>query len=848
VANTYELIVRTVDQSSRSLRNIERSLASVERRSRTVQNAIRGVGAALVAVVSARAVGSVVRITGEFEDLRTTLNTVTGSARNGAQAFEFVSRFATRTAFTTAQLTNTYIKLAGAGIQPTERLLTTFSDTAAVTTDRLGTLQAITDLFSRTTAGGLGLEDLERLADRGIPVYDILAEKLNLARTAVSEFGQSAEGAAQIKDALVAGLNERFGGATESTLNNLTVLVSNLGEAVKVAIGQFGEGLAPALKEVTSGLTEFINGNQGFFRTLGELAGDALRGIADGIRSVADTLGLIQPGGLQRVLASIIDGFATLSEGVINSIQALLNGIGGAANLIQTAIRVLVDVANQLPGISIGVEFGQPGESRSDVFNRIVQSRVSAEVAAQDAIDTLLLTRQQSRLREMQIQERQMLEVIDRLRTNLALEFPGVDTDRMLLQNENFRRALTPLLNLQDDIADQQRLVNAMIQENGFMSQRIINAANEELQAEIASGNLMIVTEIGMGDMNIAEASAGTIATLRQFADQLRAEAANAQDAMNAVGMTYGTSLQIPRGGIAGLLPPSNMTTGTPLAIPEGGIAGLLPPRRPGGGGAGSEPVTAASLYKQAMEAINGTGESAKATAGALRMLEQSFASGNISLEQLRIGMESIGADMETLSNQSIAMGLNISEAFVSAGDQLARGLAAGIVRGEGIMQSFKNFMQNILEEILYQIIQQAFIKPLISSMTQGLSSAFGAFSAGGASAFGGGLFGGGGGFLGGLFGIGRMFLGFADGGVVPGQVTKGDSVPALLTPGEVILNKRQQADFASMGNSEPITVNFNINAIDTRSGTEFILQNKKQITSVIQQAYNTRGQQGPLG
>ena len=105
----------------------------------------------------------------------------------------------------------------------------------------------------------------------------------------------------------------------------------------------------------------------------------------------------------------------------------------------------------------------------------------------------------------------------------------------------------------------------------------------------------------------------------------------------------------------------------------------------------------------------------------------------------------------------------------------------------------------------------------------------------------GGSLFGPIGGMLGGL-------LGFADGGVVPGRATSGDSIPAMLTPGEVILNKGQQAAVMSNNNNEPVTVNFNMNTIDSRSGTEFILQNKQQITSVIQQAYNTRGQSGPLG
>jgi hypothetical protein len=194
-------------------------------------------------------------------------------------------------------------------------------------------------------------------------------------------------------------------------------------------------------------------------------------------------------------------------------------------------------------------------------------------------------------------------------------------------------------------------------------------------------------------------------------------------------------------------------------------------------------------------------------------------------------------------------MGLTLTEAFASAGDGLARGLARGIVQGEGILESFKNFMSSIFEEILYQIIQQAFIKPLVASLTSGLSSAFGAFASGGAGAFAGGLFGGGGlfSFFGSL--LGGIF-GFANGGIVPGLSTSGDSVPAMLTPGEVVLNKGQQAALLNDGvnTGEPITVNFNINAIDTRSGTEFILNNRSQITSVIQQAYNSRGRQGPLG
>ena len=50
--------------------------------------------------------------------------------------------------------------------------------------------------------------------------------------------------------------------------------------------------------------------------------------------------------------------------------------------------------------------------------------------------------------------------------------------------------------------------------------------------------------------------------------------------------------------------------------------------------------------------------------------------------------------------------------------------------------------------------------------------------------------------------------LGFADGGLVPGTDRgQGDTVPAMLTPGEIVLNQAQQENIAtSMG-----TINVNI-------------------------------------
>ena len=236
-------------QIRRFNRQISNSFQNVNRQFNTFAGELLVVGAATGFLI-----GDIIRVTSRFEDLRTALESVTGSAQAGADAFEFISDFALRTQFSVEDLTTTFIQLRAAGIEPTSDLLTLFTDTAAVTTDQLGALQSITALFSRTTAGGLGLEELNRLADRGIPVFDILNETLGISRLEVSQLGQSAEGARLILDALSEGLTQRFGGATAQRVTNLSTTISNLGIAFRTLQNDIGQRITPAFRELLAAM------------------------------------------------------------------------------------------------------------------------------------------------------------------------------------------------------------------------------------------------------------------------------------------------------------------------------------------------------------------------------------------------------------------------------------------------------------------------------------------------------------------------------------------------------------------------------------------------------------------
>ena len=151
-----------------------------------------------------------------------------------------------------------------------------------------------------------------------------------------------------------------------------------------------------------------------------------------------------------------------------------------------------------------------------------------------------------------------------------------------------------------------------------------------------------------------------------------------------------------------------------------------------------------------------------------------------------------------------------------------------------------------------------------------------GLFSGGGGAGGGGGgiggmisgLFGGGGGGgLGGLFGGGghSMIDGigvssfFSGGGIVPkkgmrpqyfanGGMARGtDTVPAMLTPGEMVLNKDQQAMMGGGG----VTINQTLNiteAMDPQKFQQELIKNNKVVVGLVQQSYQKRGQMGPQG
>ena len=191
--------------------------------------------------------------------------------------------------------------------------------------------------------------------------------------------------------------------------------------------------------------------------------------------------------------------------------------------------------------------------------------------------------------------------------------------------------------------------------------------------------------------------------------------------------------------------------------------------------------------------------------------------------DRLLAVMDGKTAEMATAVKTNMDEAASYMEEFNKSFNDI---IADGLVEGNLSFDSFAGLWKSTLKDLISDTLNGG---NMLSDIMGGL----------------GGLFGGGGGGGGLWSGISSLFGGwFADGGYLPAGKfgIAGEAGPEIVTgPARIMSNEES---FGGGGGSAP-AVNININAISTQTGTEFLLNNKKQIEGIIQNAYNRRGKQG---
>lgn len=282
--------------------------------------------------------GIAIKQAANFERLQTTLNTLTGSADEGAKAFERLVQFSAKTPFQLDELVKVNNTLMGFGLNANEAFdsLSMLGDISGIVG---GDLQSIGIAFGQAAAEGRVMtRDLRQFINNGVPILDILATSMGVARGEIMDMASEGKITFEILNNAfrnATGEGGKFEGGMNTLSQTLNGLFSTLKDNVNIALAELGQEIAETLnlKEGIPALSKKIGELVDGFKSLDDDTKKLIIQIA--ALAVALPPLTIALGALISSVGTITTFFVALNPIVIAltaSIVALAAGINKIAN------------------------------------------------------------------------------------------------------------------------------------------------------------------------------------------------------------------------------------------------------------------------------------------------------------------------------------------------------------------------------------------------------------------------------------------------------------------------------------------------------------------------------------
>lgn len=356
-----------LSEVQRGAQGAERALQGVNRRASASSSILRSVAAAagaLIGTVAGISVGrGLVTINAQAQDLRRTLNATFQSADIGNFVFSELEKQAANSSQELTTLVAAVSQLQGSGFTAGQtfnqisELLTTLENGASLATNSTEAFQALVRVISRSTSGGLGLEELNQIFER-IPGLQVAVEQsLGIVRSQFSELGKTAEGAGQIVNAIIVALGQgQFAGAAQNALGGITQSLSNLSDSVTAFFTRIGEGgFNEAFTRAVQSISGFITANQALATSIGSALGSAINKAVDLLEEYGTQIAVVAAIPLASSILSLSSAVGGALVGAINAATGATIAFGRA--LLLTPIGLIVSgIAAIVSGVTLFIQ------------------------------------------------------------------------------------------------------------------------------------------------------------------------------------------------------------------------------------------------------------------------------------------------------------------------------------------------------------------------------------------------------------------------------------------------------------------------------------------------------------
>ncbi len=349
--------VRLVDRISAPLRAVERNLnrlstvkkVTIEAVDKTT-DVIKRITGALTSPLAmlgggaglAAAIGFPLKLAGEMEQARISLDYFTGSAEKGKKMMDDLVAFAAKTPFEfpflrdmATGLLPVYKDLYGVDqmMQKTMETIKAFGDAAGYTgasMDRIGL--AMLGFKQIGTVGTLQLEDLRQVTENlGIPMSIVLKE-LGLTNDQLKDLGKLGIPASKAMAAIVSALEKNYGGGMKRLSRGYFGLVSTLKDTGRLIVTAFGTGMAEPVKRILGDLVGTLDYTSPKYKAfeervqnVGKSVGEAFEKAYNRIKEFFGQLSSDEA--FQRM--SFSDKLVYAINQALDSVSNWLNGPGG---------------------------------------------------------------------------------------------------------------------------------------------------------------------------------------------------------------------------------------------------------------------------------------------------------------------------------------------------------------------------------------------------------------------------------------------------------------------------------------------------------------------------------------
>jgi len=331
--------------------DLRRTKANFRRNFGEIQGMVRGVGRGMTTALTVPLAGigaAAVKSAAQLETLETSFISLTGGAKQAADMMQNLNRFTAKTPFQIENVANAARQLIASGTEvgQVNDQLQFLGDIAATSGVSIEEIAAI---FAKVNAKGkVELESLNQLAERGIPIFDALAEatglpadKLGAGAVSVEQFNQVLSGFAQ-EGGFAAGAMERLRG---TAAGKFSTAMDNL----KLAGAELVKGLMPTISKILDGVTAMAQR----FTALSDTTKNTILGIAA-------VLGAAGP--IAMAVAALMPVFAALTGpiglvvlaigGIVTAVLAFRKEISGP---LADAANFFIDIYNEVAPIRVAI-------------------------------------------------------------------------------------------------------------------------------------------------------------------------------------------------------------------------------------------------------------------------------------------------------------------------------------------------------------------------------------------------------------------------------------------------------------------------------------------------------------